>query len=66
MTPCLHRSDLIPVCPAIKTWEEPVDAACLHRSLSERERLLKYVFSPSDQLIGAVLKDQTGQNLLEV
>ena len=66
MTQCLHHSDLIPVSPAIKTYKVLVDSACLHLSSSERGTFLNYFSPPSDQLISAVQRDQTGWNLLEV
>lgn len=46
MTPGLHHSDLIPVCPAIKTWKVLVDAACLHLSPSESEALFFIISLP--------------------
>lgn len=58
MTQCMRHSDLILVSSAIKTCKVLVDTACLHLSSSESEALFKMFFS-SDQLISAVLRDQT-------
>lgn len=67
MTQCLRHSDLILISPAIKNLE-----SAGRRSMPpsfiiwECSTFFIFYFFPSDQVISAVLRDQTGRNLLEV
>ena len=80
MTHYMHHSDLIPISPVIKNCKLLAehmrcdkmgftDASIPHHLRVRQILFFLYIyifFSPSDQLIIAVLRDQTGWNLLEV
>lgn len=80
MTQYMHHSDLMPISPVIKNCKLLAEHMrcdkigfywCLHPSSSESKANSFFIcffffFFSSDQLIIAVLRDQTGWNLLEV